>query len=130
MTVANLTDVLTPALMRAMVGWACRSWVGRCLCLCAAAEELRCPAHAGRPGCRTHTPVSVWGQCFVAWLSRRRCLWSVISIMPPQLQECQAGIDHGFTSVMIDGSRLRAGGECRADELRFERHCSPAWGVR
>ena len=68
MTIANLIDVLTPALHEGygVAGLVVLGWEDACAFV-AAAEELRCPVilQAG-PGCRTHTPVSVLGPMFRA----------------------------------------------------------------
>ena len=108
MPLASLTDVLTPAraeghaVMGAVVlGWEdAESFV-------AAAEEVGCPVilQAG-PGFRRSLPVAVSGVMF-------RTLGEAASVPvvahidhAKSLEECRAGIDAGFTSVMYDGSAL------------------------
>ena len=109
MTVASLVDVLTPALDEGygVAGLVVLGWEDACAFV-AAAEELRCPIilQAGQ-GCRTHTPVSVLGPMFRA-LAEQALVPVVCHIdHATTILECQEGIDHGFTSVMIDGSRLQ-----------------------
>ena len=108
MPVASLTDVLTPArtegyaVMGAVVlGWEdAESFV-------AAAEKVGCPVilQAG-PGFRQSLPVTVSGVMF-------RTLGEAASVPvvahidhAKSLEECRAGIEAGFTSVMYDGSAL------------------------
>ena len=66
MTVASLTDVLTPALGEGygVAGLVVLGWEDACAFV-EAAEELRCPVilQAG-PGSRTHTPLTVLGPMF------------------------------------------------------------------
>ena len=108
MTVANLIDVLTPALDEGygVAGLVVLGWEDACAFV-AAAEELGCPVilQAG-PGCRTHTPVSVLGPMFRALAEQAQVPVVCHIDHATTIAECQAGIDHGFTSVMIDGSRL------------------------
>jgi fructose-bisphosphate aldolase class II len=108
MTVANLKDVLTPALNEgyAVGGLVVLGWEDACAFV-AAAEELRCPVilQAG-PGCRTHSPVSVLGPMFRALAEQSQVPVVCHIDHATTVEECQAGIDYGFTSVMIDGSRL------------------------
>ena len=109
MTIANLIDVLTPALDEGygVAGLVVLGWEDACAFV-AAAEELRCPVilQAG-PGCRTHTPIPVLGPMFRALAEQAQVPVVCHIDHATTISECQAGIDHGFTSVMIDGSRLQ-----------------------
>lgn len=108
MTVASLTDVLKPAFDQgyAVAGLVVLGWEDACAFV-AAAEELRCPVilQAG-PGCRTHTSLSVLGPMFRTLAEQAQVPVVCHIDHATTVAECQAGIDHGFTSVMIDGSRL------------------------
>lgn len=108
MTVASLMDVLTPAHKQGygVAGLVVLGWEDACTFV-EAADELCVPVvlQAG-PGCRAHTPVSVLGPMF-RYLAEQASVPVVCHIdHAVTLAECQAGIDYGFTSVMIDGSRL------------------------
>ena len=108
MTVASLTDVLAPAFAEGygVVGLVVLGWEDACAFV-AAAEELRCPVilQAG-PGCRAHTPVAVLGPMFRSLAEEAQVPVVCHIDHATTVAECQAGIDHGFTSVMIDGSHL------------------------
>lgn len=108
MTLATLKDVLLPALHGgyAVPGLVCLGWEDM-RAYVEAAETERAPVilQAG-PGCRDHTPLPVLGRMFrhlaegasvpvVAHLDHGR-----------SLEECRAAVEAGFTSLMIDGSRL------------------------
>jgi fructose-bisphosphate aldolase, class II len=108
MTVATLNDVLRPAMVGnyavaglVVLGWEdAKAYVG-------AAEEARLPVilQAG-PGCRKHMPVPILGKMF-RHLAEQATVPVVCHIDHARsLEECQEGIDHGFSSVMIDGSML------------------------
>jgi fructose-bisphosphate aldolase, class II len=108
MTVATLNDVLRPAIAGnyavaglVVLGWEdARAYVE-------AAEEAQLPVilQAG-PGCRKHTPVPILGKMF-RYLAETASVPVVCHIdHAGSIEECQEGIDHGFTSVMIDGSML------------------------
>ena len=108
MTVANLVDVLKPALAGrygvaglVVLGWEdARAYVE-------AAEDLGVAVilQAG-PGCRKHTPVPILGKMFRHLAQQARV--PVVCHIDHALtvEECVQGIEHGFTSVMIDGSAL------------------------
>lgn len=108
MTVATLNDVLLPAVSGhyavaglVVLGWEdARAYVE-------AAEEARLPVilQAG-PGCRKHTPVPILGKMF-RYLAEAAAVPVVCHIDHARtLEECKEGVDHGFSSVMIDGSML------------------------
>ncbi len=108
MTIATLAQVLQPALTArnavagvVVLGWEdARAYVE-------AAEEAGLPIilQAG-PGCRKHTPVSILGKMF-RHLAEQAKVPVVCHIDHAlTLEECVAGIEYGFTSVMIDGSML------------------------
>ena len=109
MTAASLKDVLTPAFEKGygVAGVVVLGWEDACAYV-AAAEELKCPVilQAG-PGCRAHTPVSVLGPMFRTLAEQAQVPVVCHIDHATTVEECQAGIDYGFTSVMIDGSRLR-----------------------
>jgi fructose-bisphosphate aldolase, class II len=108
MTVATLNDVLRPAMAGhyavaglVVLGWEdARAYVE-------AAEETGLPVilQAG-PGCRKHTPVAILGKMF-RHLAEQATVPVVCHIDHARtIDECRQGIDHGFSSVMIDGSML------------------------
>ena len=108
MTVASLTDVLTPAREQGygVAGLVVLGWEDACAFV-ESADDLGVPVilQAG-PGCRAHTPVSVLGQMFRS-LAEQAAVPVVCHIdHAATAEECKAGIDCGFTSVMIDGSRF------------------------
>jgi fructose-bisphosphate aldolase, class II len=75
-----------------------------------AAEETGMPIilQAG-PGARRHMPVSVWGAMF-RHLADQASVPIVCHIDHARTyDECREAIDHGFTSLMIDGSSLPLG---------------------
>ena len=108
MTVATLIDVLRPAMAGnyavaglVVLGWEdARAYVD-------AAEEAGIPIilQAG-PGCRKHTPVAILGKMF-RLLAEQASVPVVCHIDHAlTVEECRQGIEHGFSSVMIDGSQL------------------------
>ncbi len=108
MTAVSLTDVLRPAMQEGraigglvVLGWEdARAYVD-------AAEETGIPVilQAG-PGCRKHMLVAVLGKMF-RHLADNAAVPVVCHIDHGYtIDECRAGIEHGFTSVMFDGSAL------------------------
>ncbi len=108
MTVATLTEVLAAAQAGryavaglVVLGWEdARAYVE-------AAEESGIPIilQAG-PGCRKHTPVPILGKMFRTLAEQARVPIVCHIDHAFTLDECRQGIDHGFSSVMIDGSEL------------------------
>ena len=108
MTVASLNDVLLPAIAGkyAVAGLVVLGWEDA-KAYVEAAEEAQLPVilQAG-PGCRKHTPVPILGKMF-RYLAEQASVPVVCHIdHAHSVDECQEGIDHGFSSVMIDGSML------------------------
>jgi fructose-bisphosphate aldolase class II len=106
MTVATLNDVLLPAIAenRAVAGLVVLGWEDA-VAYVQAAEEAKLPVilQAG-PGCRKHTPVPILGKMF-RHLAEQAKVPVVCHIDHARtVEECREGIDHGFSSVMIDGS--------------------------
>ncbi len=108
MTVATLNDVLLPAMRdgRAVLGLVVLGWE-EARAFVEAADETGMPVilQAG-PGCRKNMPVPILGKMFrhLAEQSRAQIVCHIDHAYT--LDECREGIDHGFSSVMIDGSRL------------------------
>jgi fructose-bisphosphate aldolase class II len=112
MTVATLNDVLRPAQAgnHAVAGLVVLGWEDA-RAYVEAAEEARLPVilQAG-PGCRKHTPVPILGKMF-RYLAEQASVPVVCHIDHARsVEECREGIDHGFSSVMIDGSMLPLAG--------------------
>jgi fructose-bisphosphate aldolase, class II len=108
MTVATLSDVLIPAMAGnyAVAGLVVLGWEDA-KAYVEAAEEANLPVilQAG-PGCRKHTPVPILGKIF-RHLAEQASVPVVCHIDHARtIDECREGIDHGFSSVMIDGSML------------------------
>ena len=108
MPAVNLSDILEPALTGhyAVAGLVVLGWEDA-VAFVAAAEELGQPVilQAG-PGCRQHTPLPVLGSMF-RYLADNASVPVVCHVDHARsLEECQSGIEHGFTSVMFDGSDL------------------------
>lgn len=108
MTAAPLSDVLQAAMSGgyAVAGLVVLGWEDACAYV-EAAEQAKIPIilQAG-PGCREHTPVPILGKMF-RHLADRASVPVVCHIDHGYaLEDCLEGIDHGFTSVMFDGSRL------------------------
>ncbi|MEM9640633.1 MAG: class II fructose-bisphosphate aldolase [Pseudomonadota bacterium] len=107
MTVANLSDVLQPALRDgyAVGGLVVLGWEDA-EAYVAAAEDLGAPLilQAG-PSCRAHTPLPVLGAMF-RYLAEQAVVPVVAHLDHGyELDDCRAAIEAGFTSVMFDGSR-------------------------
>ncbi len=108
MTVATLAEVLRAAVERrgavgglVALGWEdARAYVE-------AGEELGAPVilQAG-PGCRRNTPTPVLGKMFRTLAEGARVPVVCHVDHATTAEECRAGIDSGFSSVMIDGSHL------------------------
>ena len=108
MTLATLAQVLEPAnaLGYAVPGLVCLGWEDmRAYVAAAQAERAPIILQAG-PGCRAHTPLPILAQMF-------RHLADSVSVPVVAhldhgytLDDCRAALDAGFTSVMVDGSKL------------------------
>ena len=108
MSIASLRDVLGPAKSGGygIVGFVVLGWEDA-LAYVAAAEAQKAPIilQAG-PSFRRHMPVEVSGPMF-RHLAETASVPIVCHIdHATSLEECVTGIDHGFSSVMFDGSRL------------------------
>lgn len=108
MTAATLAGVLEPALSDgyALAGLVVLGWEDA-VAFVEAAEAAGCAVilQAG-PGCRAHTPVPVIGK-MMRHLADQANVPVVCHLDHGYtVDECRAGIDHGFTSVMFDGSKL------------------------
>lgn len=108
MTLVTLAQVLQPALKGgyAVPGLVCLGWEDM-RAFVAAAEAERAPIilQAG-PGCRAHTPLPLLGRMF-RHLAEQASVPVVAHLDHGYtLEECRAALDAGFTSVMVDGSKL------------------------
>ncbi len=106
MTIATLSDVLIRAMAGnyAVAGLVVLGWEDA-KAFVEAAEEAKLPVilQAG-PGCRKHTPVPILGKMF-RHLAEQASVPVVCHIDHARtVDECREGIDHGFSSLMIDGS--------------------------
>ena len=108
MTIATLRQLLDAAEAGryAVAGLVVLGWEDA-LAFVQAAEDAKLPVilQAG-PGCRRHTPVAVLGRMFRHLAEQARVPVACHIDHATTLEECVSGIDHGFTSVMIDGSSL------------------------
>ena len=108
MTAATLNDVLIPALegRYAVAGLVVLGWEDA-RAFVEAADETGLPVilQAG-PGCRKYMPVAVLGAMFRHLADQARVPVVCHIDHATTLEDCVRGIDHGFTSVMIDGSSL------------------------
>lgn len=108
MTLAKLSDVLLPAnaLGYAVPGLVCLGWEDM-RAYVAAAEAERAPIilQAG-PGCRAHTPLPVLAR-MLRHLAEGASVPVVVHLDHGYtLDDCRTALDAGFTSVMVDGSKL------------------------
>lgn len=108
MTLATLAQVLQPAnaLGYAVPGLVCLGWEDM-RAYVAAAEAERAPIilQAG-PGCRAHTPLPILARMF-RHLAEAASVPVVAHLDHGYtLDDCRAALDEGFTSVMVDGSKL------------------------
>lgn len=108
MTIATLKQVLDDAHARrcAIAGLVVLGWEDA-LAFTEAAEETGLPIilQAG-PGCRKYTPLPILGKMF-RYLAEQTRVPVVCHIDHATTHEdCVRGIEHGFSSVMIDGSSL------------------------
>ncbi|CTQ54432.1 D-tagatose-1,6-bisphosphate aldolase subunit KbaY [Roseibium album] len=108
MTAATLAEVLEPAAVEgyALAGLVVLGWEDA-VAFVEVAEAMGCPVilQAG-PGCRAHTPVPVIGNMLRYLADNARVPVVCHLDHGYTVDECREGIDHGFTSVMFDGSRL------------------------
>ena len=108
MTLVTLAQVLQPALKGgyAVPGLVCLGWEDmRAYVAAAEAEHAPIILQAG-PGCRTHTPLPILGRMF-RHLAEEASVPVVAHLDHGySLEECRAALDAGFTSVMVDGSKL------------------------
>jgi fructose-bisphosphate aldolase, class II len=107
MTVATLKNVLAAAVSTksAVAGLVVLGWEDA-RAFIDAAEETGLPIilQAG-PGARASMPIAIWGKMFRT-LAEQVCVPVVCHVdHATTVDECRAGIEHGFSSVMIDGSR-------------------------
>jgi fructose-bisphosphate aldolase class II len=107
-TVATLTDVLQPAMRGgyAIAGLVVLGWEDA-RAFVEAADETGIPVilQAG-PNARKYMPTPVWGKMFRHLAEQARVPVVCHIDHAYTFEDCIAGIDHGFSSVMIDGSKL------------------------
>jgi fructose-bisphosphate aldolase class II len=108
MTLATLAQVLKPALLGAYAvpGLVCLGWEDmRAYVAAAEAENAPLILQAG-PACRAHTPLPILGK-MMRHLAESVSVPIVVHLDHGYtLDDCRRGLDAGFTSVMIDGSKL------------------------
>jgi fructose-bisphosphate aldolase, class II len=108
MTLATLAEVLQPALAGgyAVPGLVCLGWEDmRAYVAAAEAEGAPVILQAG-PGARAHTPLPILGR-MIRHLAEAASVPVVAHLDHGfTLEECQAALDAGFSSVMVDGSSL------------------------
>jgi fructose-bisphosphate aldolase class II len=108
MTVATMQQILNGAEAGCygVAGLVVLGWEDA-LAFVQAAEDTGLPVilQAG-PGCRRHTPVPVLGPMLRYLAEQARVPVATHIDHATTLEECVEGINHGFTSVMIDGSSL------------------------
>ncbi|MCK7615067.1 class II fructose-bisphosphate aldolase [Roseibium sediminicola] len=108
MTAVNLAEVLRPAALGgyAVAGLVVLGWEDG-VAFVEAAEEIGCPLilQAG-PGCRAHTPLPVIGPMLRHLADQARVPVVCHLDHGYAIDECRAGLEHGFTSLMFDGSAL------------------------
>ena len=108
MTAATLAEVLAPADRDgyALAGLVVLGWEDA-VAFVEAAEACGCPVilQAG-PGCRAHTPVPVIGKMLRHLADQAKVPIVCHLDHGYTVDDCLCGIDHGFTSVMFDGSKL------------------------
>ncbi|MEM7241641.1 MAG: class II fructose-bisphosphate aldolase [Pseudomonadota bacterium] len=107
MPVATLSNILATASKRNAyaIGLVCLAYE-EAQAYVAVGEELDLPIilQTG-PGARAHIPIAHWGQMFRD-LAERAAIPVALHLDHGQsLQDCQAALDAGFSSVMYDGSR-------------------------
>ncbi len=104
MTVATLKDVLLQG--RAIAGLVVLGWE-EATAFVEAADEIGIPVilQAG-PGARRHMPTAIWGKMFRHLAEQARVPIVCHVDHAYTFAECAEGIDSGFTSVMVDGSKL------------------------
>jgi fructose-bisphosphate aldolase class II len=108
MTIATLRQLMDDAEARsyAVAGLVVLGWEDA-VAFVEAADAAGLPVilQAG-PGCRRHTPIAVLGPMFRYLAEQARVPVACHIDHATTLEDCVRGIDHGFTSVMIDGSAL------------------------
>jgi fructose-bisphosphate aldolase, class II len=108
MTLATLDQVLRPCLAdgTAVAGMVVLGWEDAQAYVMAAEAERRPVILQAGPGCRAYTPLPVLGAMF-RHLAERASVPVVAHLDHGEdLEVCRVAIEHGFTSVMYDGSAL------------------------